>query len=73
MLYTAVTLLALHTVLFALLRNERVQTMLAHQTAIWMTKKLGHKVTIGALRIGYRFDLELTDVIVPDHRGETFA
>lgn len=73
MLYTAVALLALHTVTFALLRSESVQTFLAHQTADWLTHQLGHRVTIGTLRIGYRFDLELTNVNIPDSRGETFV
>ncbi|HBZ66380.1 MAG TPA: hypothetical protein DEO70_06030 [Bacteroidales bacterium] len=49
-----------------------MQTWLGHQAAGWLTEQLGQQVTIGSIRVGYRFDIQLNDVVVPDKTGDAF-
>lgn len=72
LLYTAVILLAIHTAIFAFLRSPSVQTWLGHEAADWLSGQIGKQVTIGSLRVGYRFDIQMADVIVPDKTGDAF-
>jgi hypothetical protein len=61
--------ISLHLVVFILLRNAEVQTLVTRFTAAFLTQKTGTTISIDGIQIGFPGKLHLTGLVIEDEHG----
>ena len=73
LLYLICTLVVLLAAAFFALTRPAVQQFLTEKAQVFLQKKLGTRVEVGAVRIRFPIDLSLEKFLLEDENGDTLA